>query len=205
MKVFPPSMTYASPSRRAAVFSPPASLPAPGSERPYAPIFRADSRSGRYRDRSASGPPISMAGPQSPADPPMTFQSDAFGRATGLTVDHHLDRRGVGAVHAIGAVDRVFERPGRVPDLTDADFDVVLVVETQRRLITHAGFADREVNAIGEQVALVDHPELAEVRDASDLREQQIVRVVDDPLQVRLTKAHPLTMRERKIHGRLAG
>src|SRR4029077_500859 len=126
-------------------------------------------------------------------------------RPTALAVDHHLDRRDVGTVQAIGAVDRVLERPRRMADLADTDLDVVLVVETQGRLVAHTRFADREVDAMREHVAVVHDAQLAQVRDASDLREQQIVRVVDDPLQVRLSKTHSLAMRKRKIHGRLAG
>src|SRR2546425_11243850 len=94
----------------------------------------------------------------------------------------HLDRRRVGAVRAVGAVDRVVEAPRRVADLTDAHFDVVFVIEAERRVIANARLADREVDAAREQVALVEDAKLAQVGDAADLGEQEVVAVVHDTL-----------------------
>ena len=49
MKAFVPSMTHSPSSRRAVVRVPPASLPAPGSVSPKAPIALPATRSGRKR------------------------------------------------------------------------------------------------------------------------------------------------------------
>jgi hypothetical protein len=80
MNVFAPLMTYESPSFFATVRRLPASLPAPGSDRPYAPTLLPVKMSGRKRCRTSSGPPISIAVPHRPAEAPITFQSDAFTR-----------------------------------------------------------------------------------------------------------------------------
>ena len=87
----------------------------------------------------------------------------------------------------------------------DTDPDVVLVVKAERSVITHAGFPDREVDPVCQEVALVPDTEVAQIGNASDLREEEVIPVVDDPLQVCLAETHPLAMREWKIHGRLAG
>src|SRR5438552_406992 len=77
------------------------------------------------------------------------------GRTAALPVEHHLDRRRVDAMHPIGPVDRVLERPGRVANIANADFDVVFIVEAKRRVISQARLADREVEALRDHVALV--------------------------------------------------
>ena len=69
----------------------------------------------------------------------------------------------------IRPVDRVLEGPRRVSDLADADLDVVLIIEAKGRVITDTRFADREIDTLRQQVALVHDAELAEVRDAADL------------------------------------
>src|SRR5438309_8907928 len=68
------------------------------------------------------------------------------------------------------------------------------------RVIADPRFADREVDAPREEIALVFDAQRAQIGDAADLREHQVIRVVDDRLQVSLTEAHPLAMREWKIH-----
>jgi hypothetical protein len=92
-----------------------------------------------------------------------------------------------------------------VADLADAHLDVVFVIETERRVIADPRLADREVDAVSEQVAVIDDPKLAEVGDAPDLREEEVIRVVHDTLEIRFAEADSLAMRESKRHGRLAG
>src|SRR5690242_8597119 len=129
-------------------------------------------------------------------------------RAHGLS-DDDLHRTDVGAVKPVGTVHRVLEGPRRTADLADADLDVELVVEPQRRVVAHVRLADREVDALRDQIALVLDAELPEVRDATDLRVQEVVRVVDDLLGVRLPEAHTLAECEwerrgcdRRLHAR---
>ncbi len=70
MNRLPPSITQVSPSgvvsRRAVVRVPPASDPAPGSVRPYAPITRPEARGRRNRSFCSAVPAI-ISGPQ-PSD-----------------------------------------------------------------------------------------------------------------------------------------
>src|SRR5207237_9304255 len=122
------------------------------------------------------------------------------GRTATHSIEHHLDRRSVDAMRPIGAVDRVLEGPRRVANITDSDFDVVFIVEAKGRVITQARFADGEVEALRDQIALIHDAERPQKSDAANLREHQVIRVVDDRLQVSLTEAHPLAMREWKIH-----
>src|SRR5207245_11534260 len=77
------------------------------------------------------------------------------GRATALSVEHHLNRRGVDAVRPIRPVDRVLEGPGRVSDLADADPDVVLLIEPEGRVITDAPLPNRGVDTLHPYVRLV--------------------------------------------------
>ena len=123
-------------------------------------------------------------------------------RAEARAVDHHLHGRHVRASESVGAIDRVLERPRGVADLTDADVDVELVVEAQRRAIANARLADREVEAFRDDVS-VREAELAQIRDASDLRIDQIVRVVHDVLEIRFAKAHALPVAKGEcLHAR---
>ena len=48
MKIFVPLITYSSPSNTAVVCCPAASVPAPGSVKPKAPIFLPEHKSGKY-------------------------------------------------------------------------------------------------------------------------------------------------------------
>jgi len=87
-----------------------------------------------------------------------------------------------------------------VADRADAHLDVVFVVEAQRRAVAHARLADREIEAARDEVTVVHHAECPQIRDAADLGEQEIVRVIHDALEVGLAVAHALAMREREIH-----
>ena len=121
-------------------------------------------------------------------------------RAAGRAVDHHLDRARLRAVHPVRAIDRVLERPRRVADLANPHLDVVLLVETKRHAIAHTRLTDREVEPLGDEVAVVHDVEGAEIGDAADLGEEQVVRVVDDALKVRLAIADALAVSEGEFH-----
>jgi len=89
-----------------------------------------------------------------------------------------------------------------MPDLADPHFDVELFIEPQRRAIAHARLADREVESFRGHIA-VQKAHFAQVRDASDLGVEEIVRVVDDVLHVRFTEPYALPVLEREcLHGR---
>ena len=120
---------------------------------------------------------------------------DAHGLARRV-IEDHLRGRADRATLAVGPVEGVLEDPRGVADLTDPYADVVLVVESEWRLVAHARLSDREVDALLEEIVFVVDPEVPQVRDAPDLGEEQVVRVVDDPLEVRLAEAHALAMRE---------
>src|SRR6185503_9110205 len=117
--------------------------------------------------------------------------------------DDDLDGAHVRAVQTVRAVDRVFERPRRVPYLADAHLDVELLVESQRSAVLEMRLADREVDAAVEEVLAVVDAEVTQVRDAADLGVQKVVRVIDALLHVRLAKTHALTVREgERLHAR---
>jgi len=89
-----------------------------------------------------------------------------------------------------------------MPDLANPHLDVELFVEPQRRAIAHARLADREVEPLRGHVA-VQKAQVPQVRDASDLGVQEIVRVIDDVLHVRFTEPYALPVLEREcLHGR---
>src|ERR1700687_4225809 len=98
--------------------------------------------------------------------------------------DDDLDGAHLGAVEAIGAIDGVLERPGRVPHLADADLDVELVVEAQRRAIFDACLADREVDAAIEELRGVVEAKVTQICGPSHLGVEEIVGVVDALLHV---------------------
>src|SRR6266545_4475809 len=68
-------------------------------------------------------------------------------------------------------------------DLADPYLDIELFVESQWRAISNARLTDREVEALGDEVA-VQEAHLAQVRDPSHLRVEKVVRVVHDVLQL---------------------
>src|SRR5438477_8436581 len=117
--------------------------------------------------------------------------------------DHDLHRAHVRAVHAVGSIDRILERPRRMADLADAHANIELVIETQRRTIFHVRLANGEVDTTCDEVALVHHAEMAEVCDTAHLRVEQIVGVVHDLLRIGFAKTYPLAVREReRLHAR---
>ena len=63
-------------------------------------------------------------------------------------------------------------------------------------MIPDGRLADGEVRALLDQIASVVDAERAKVRDPPDLREEQVVRVVDDPLHVGLSESHALAVRK---------
>src|SRR6266545_5895969 len=87
-------------------------------------------------------------------------------------------------------------------DLADPYLDIELFVESQWRAISNARLTDREVEALGDEVA-VQEAHLAQVRDPSHLRVEKVVRVVHDVLQIRFAEAHALPVAEReRLHAR---
>src|SRR5205823_14839126 len=145
---------------------------------------RAASRRTHERSAAASRAPREGSGPSGflRALESLSERLGYPGRTATLSIEHHLDRRSVDAMRPIGAVDRVLEGPRRVANITDTDFDVVFIVEAKGRVITQARLADGEVEALRDQIALIHDAEPPQKSDPANLREHQVIRVVDHRL-----------------------
>ena len=104
------------------------------------------------------------------------------------SVDGGVKGRPVGDPLAV-ALDEVLVAEARTAHVAAASVDPERVREARRREVAHVGLQDECLEALVAQ-RLVAAGKTGEVLDAGELEPDEVDRVVDDPLRVRLREAH---------------